>query len=475
MNPTLVRLGGNRWTAYNWTDNLSNAGSDYEYESDDLLSTSTVPGAAVLATVRADERRGITTLVTVPINGYVAAVATSGSVESTPNYLEKLFKPEEPGTPATAVEPVVPSAPVVYENQFVAWLKRAVPGAPIMFSLDNEPDLWDSTHSEVHPRPTTYTEILDDDVRYAQAIHAVDPTALVTGPVSYGYEGYLTLQNAPDARVDGNFLDWYLSKMRAADQAAGAPVVDDLDLHWYPEATGGGERITDTGTSAAEDAAREQAPRSLWDPSYVERSWITEDTTNPVTGRRAIELIPTLDAQIAAHDPGINLDFSEWDYGGGQDISGAIATADVLGIFGAHGVHAAAWWPLNGVNTYAEAAFSVFRNYDGHDSTFGDTAVDATTSDPVDTSIYASIEADDPRHVVIVVINKHTVPTATSLRLRGGDSVERAAVYTLTGAAPQLVRGAPVTSTASGAFDYTMPAQSVSVIVPVADPTSPTA
>ena len=33
---TLDRDGGNRWTAYNWENNASNAGSDYLYESDSL-------------------------------------------------------------------------------------------------------------------------------------------------------------------------------------------------------------------------------------------------------------------------------------------------------------------------------------------------------------------------------------------------------------------------------------------------------
>ena len=36
-NLTLTRAGGNRWTAYNWTNNYSNAGSDWYYENDNAL------------------------------------------------------------------------------------------------------------------------------------------------------------------------------------------------------------------------------------------------------------------------------------------------------------------------------------------------------------------------------------------------------------------------------------------------------
>src|SRR5689334_22923437 len=45
--PGLLRLGGNRWTAYNWRNNDSNAGSDYNFQNDGYLSDSTEPGAAV--------------------------------------------------------------------------------------------------------------------------------------------------------------------------------------------------------------------------------------------------------------------------------------------------------------------------------------------------------------------------------------------------------------------------------------------
>ena len=44
---TLDRWGGNRWTAYNWETNASNAGSDYQYQNDNYVSSSKEPGAAV--------------------------------------------------------------------------------------------------------------------------------------------------------------------------------------------------------------------------------------------------------------------------------------------------------------------------------------------------------------------------------------------------------------------------------------------
>src|SRR5579872_3975846 len=52
-NPAFERQGGNRWTAYNWTNNASNAGSDYLYENDNYLGGGNTPGGAVLPFVQA--------------------------------------------------------------------------------------------------------------------------------------------------------------------------------------------------------------------------------------------------------------------------------------------------------------------------------------------------------------------------------------------------------------------------------------
>jgi hypothetical protein len=461
--PGMVRLGGNRWTAYNWDNNDSNAGSDYEYQNDDYLSSSTSPGAAVLPTVEAAEKAGIPVLLTIPIAGYVSAdrdppgpVRNSGA-----SYLKTRFKVDEPSASGPVTAAPNETLPEVYQDQYVYWLTKAVPGAHLMFSLDNEPDLWSSTHSEIHPAPTTYTELLSKDLAYAAAIKKVDPAAPVTGPVSYGWEGYETLQDAPGSARYGNFLDWWMRNVKAADARAGTKLIDDLDLHWYPEATGGGQRVAGSGTSAAEAAAREQAPRSLWDPSYVEDSWITQDFLDG----RAIDLIPRLDAQIAANNPGMNLDFSEWDYGAGQAISGAIATADVLGIFGRYGVHAAAFWALASDEAFAYAAFAMYRNYNGLGAGFGDTEVNATTTDDVGTSVYASIDKADPGHVVIVVINKSLSPTTATVRLQGV-AATTASVYTLTDKVSKPQLAPALFATSSRTFTYLMPAQSVSVIVP---------
>jgi len=460
---TVLRMGGNRWTAYNWENNASNAGSDWCFQNDGLLSASNVADAAVQPTLTQAKNAGAAAIVTVPIVDYVAADKNGGCDvrNSGPDYLQTRFKQNRSTKPGPLSTTPNATDGFVYEDEFVNSLKQANPTTNVLFSLDNEPDLWSATHAEVHPNPVTYAELAARTIDYATAVKRAWPTAKVLGPVSYGFYGFETLQGASDSGADGNFLDWYLNRMNIAGAAAGLRLVDDLDLHWYPEATGGGVRITDPGTGAALVAAREQAPRSLWDPTYVEDSWITTSY-----GYGAIRLIPRTRDRIAAKYPGTGLSFTEWNYGGGGHISGAIASADVLGIFGRERVDAATYWPLSSDESFAYGAFRAFRNYDGAGGHVGDTSVRATTSDAGLTTVYATIDAANHNRLVLIVINKATAAKKAAIKMTAESKFTTAKVFTLTSASASPQPAAGITVAAQNAFNYVMPAQSISIIVP---------
>jgi hypothetical protein len=306
----------------------------------------------------------------------------------------------------------------------------------------------------------TYAEHATRSAQYATMIKATHPTAEVAGFVSYGFNGYVTLQGAPDAG-GRDFIDFFLGQVKAAGTAAGHRVVDYLDLHWYPEATGGGTRVSGPQTDAATVAARLEAPRSLWDPTYTETSWVATYLGQPV------KLIPRIDAQIAAGYPGTKLSFSEWNFGAGTDISGALATADVLGVFGREGVAMATNWPLLSTpETYTQAAFRALLNYDGAGGHVGDTSTTATTSDVTTATVYGTLDAATPARVVIIAINKATASKTASLKVWSSTAYGKAKVYTVTAAGPQVSAQPDAATAATNAWKLTLPARSISVIVP---------
>lgn len=461
---SVVRSGGNRMTAYNWENNASNAGSDYQFQNDDFLSASDEPARLILDGLQEAAQAHAAAVVTVPIVDYVSADKNAGGDvrNSGANYLSTRFKQNKADSPSAppAATPDTTDG-FVYQDQFVAYLKsRAPAGTTVLFSLDNEPDLWSHTHAEVHPEPVTYAELWERNLRYATAIKRVWPEAPVLGLVSYGWNGYLTLQDASDG-MKRDFIDWYLDRAKAAHDSSGLRTIDYLDLHWYPEAQGGGVRVTENNTGADVVAAREQAPRSLWDTTYQEKSWIKDNLKEP------IQLIPRIRSKIDQHYPGSKLAISEWNYGGGNHISGAIACADVLGIFGREGVDLANYWPFSSGESFAYAAFRAYRNYDGAGAKFGDRALSATTSDVEQLTVYASLHADATERVVIVLINKAQADRSVALRLAHPRQFVGMSVYQLAGAAAEWTKQAEQTAAASNAWKLTVPAQSVSVLVPV--------
>src|SRR5262245_17892993 len=140
----LTRIGGNRWTAYNWENNASNAGSDWHHQNDDHLSKSNEPGEAVRVNLGQAAKNHQAIIVTVPTCGYVSAdKAADGDVNQTPDYLDKRFHkslPKKSG--ALSLQPDVNDA-FVYQDEFVNWVEKTKDANQLVFySLDNEPDVW---------------------------------------------------------------------------------------------------------------------------------------------------------------------------------------------------------------------------------------------------------------------------------------------------------------------------------------------
>lgn len=459
---TLIRFGGNRLTAYNWENNASNAGTDWNNQSDSYLGDGDTAGEAVASIVRQAEAAHAATLITVPIQGYVARDKKGdGDVSATPNYLQARFLQSLPRKNATLSLQPNTSDSAVYQDEFVHWLETTFKNntQKIFYSLDNEPDLWSGTHPRIHPAAVTYQELLTKSVDFAGAIKDNAPQSLVFGPVSYGFNGFVNLQNASDAK-SRDFLSFYLDGMKAAEATSKKRLLDVLDLHWYPEAQGGGERITSDNASVALRAARVQAPRSLWDATYKEDSWIAKDYLNG-----PIKLLPSVQEKIDQHYPGTKIAITEYYYGGGADISGAIAQADVLGIFGQSNVFAANLWHMgNTDDRFIYAAFDVYRNYDGKGSAFGDVALKASVNNAATASVYAST-FNNQNKVVLVLINKSTTEQKSVVNLSGSDKqYTKAKTYVLTSSGSKLQSGAAVTPAADNTIGYTMPASSVSVM-----------
>jgi fibronectin type 3 domain-containing protein len=482
---TFDRAGGNRWTAYNWETNASNAGSDYLYENDDYLSSSTVPAEAVRSFIAGDQSNGLASLITVQLQGLVAGDENGPvSVGNPPDLTRFKQVVDQKSTVSSAPFTITPPTTDanVFMDEFVWALDQKFSSMGIFganathatfVSLDNEPELWNSTHLEVQgPSPVTSDAYINKTITLTQALKNQFPDMVIFGPVHYGFQGIYNWQGELSATPNGAnwFPDKYLTALSTASATYGKPLVDVYDFHWYAEEyDSNGTRSLDlTGTTLTDAQVQliVQSPRNLWDPTFTDSTnsnpWIYQEL-----GNTPIALLARLQAKINAEFPGMKISLTEYESGGWNHIAGTIAQADNLGIFGSQGVFAANFWPPNGTYSYALAGFRAFRDFDGAGANFGDTSLLATSSNVQNVVAYASSDSSTAGRYVFVTINRSTSSQVTAI---SGQSLSGTAkLYQMTAASAQEQN--PVGPVSIGtmpvggsSFTITLPALSVTTI-----------
>lgn len=391
LRPGLTNWGGNPTSRYNWElGNAFNAGSDWEYRNTDYGYAGSATDQFILdaQSVSAEVR------MTLPTLGWVAK-DTDNNTCSFRGRDGKCYNPyatcEKPGQVADPSKANLQ----VDVDWVIRWVKHMIEEKGLkvrFFALDNEPELWGYTHYDVHPKCTTYEEILGKYLTYATAVRAVAPDAELLGPVTCCWYFYWnSAAGAKDKAKHDNrdFLPWFLEQVRLNDEKTGVRTLDALDIHYYPE------NVYNDKDDPETSAARVQATRSLWDGSYVDPSWIAE----------AVNLIPRMKQLIAENYPGTRLFISEWNFGGDKSMSGALAIADTLGIFGQEDLYAASYYQSPELNSPGFFGFKLYTNYDDKGGRFGDTALPATSPNRDQLAAYAAKDSKSGK-VTLMLINK---------------------------------------------------------------------
>jgi mannan endo-1,4-beta-mannosidase len=473
---TVRRLGGNRLTGYNWENNFSNAGNDFQHYNDlFLVSNAGIPGSEAdepgrVATFFHDQsiRQQAASVITLQMAGYVSKDG-NGPVSAAEAAPSARWVQVEPRKNAPFETTPNRNDDAVYMDEFVHFLVQRygdarAPDGIRWYSLDNEPALWFNTHPRIHAEQVGAAELVQRTIDLASAVKDVDPNCAILGPALYGYAAYTSLQGAPDwnqvSQGRALFIDYYLDQMRQAEQSAGTRLLDVLDVHWYPEARGD-NRITDAAaTTPADVTARLQAPRTLWDPTYTENSWIADCCSGD------LPILPRLQQSIDTYYPGTRLAITEYNYGGGATISGGLAQADVLGAFGSQGVYLATLWGIGADDNYTSAAYILYRNYDGQAGAYGTTSVRAATDDRVNTSVYAAIEDEDTATLHVILINKNQ-SGAMEMRfeIESATTYSTGAVWSFNAGNASIRKTGEIDGITGNTFSYVLPALSAAHLI----------
>jgi hypothetical protein len=428
MHLPVTRWGGNATSQYNWKLDSSNTGGDWYFEifpQNSAADPAKLPdGSAHDLFHETNLAAGAKSYSTVPIMDWVAgtrvpktcsfSVKKYGAQKATDQYAPDCGN----GTLTSGTEVASllnfdrTDSDVNVDAVFVTdWVKHmagkygnAAQGGVAVWSLDNEPIWWMGNHKNIHLQPFTYDELAERGIRYAQAIKAGDPTTAVAGPVSAGYmdlffsaldiesgwnggvSPYKYWTNAVDRKKHGDIdlTAWYLQQFATFEQANGYRLLDYLDVHGYMPGTGGDD------VSAQGRAARLEAPRVFWDPTYV-------FSHDDYQSDQPVNLIGRMKKWIADNYPGTKTAITEYNLGAFDDISGFLAQADLLGAFGREGLDLATLWgnltkSSNNVEVpnMMSYAFRLYRNYDGQGGAFGETSISAVSDNQDQLAIYAA-------------------------------------------------------------------------------------
>ncbi len=476
------RWGGNSTSRYNWQNNTSNRGSDWFFEN---IPEYTAPpgnlpdGSVTDAFIEQDRRTTTKTLMTVPLIGWTPKRRTPGhpydcgfkvslygsqqAVDPWDNDCGNGILPDgslitgnNPLDTSIAIDPSFISA---WINHLVGKYNSAAHGGVAFYNLDNEPMLWNSTHRDVHPLPTSYDEIRDRTYQYAAAIKATDSSAMTLGPAVWGWCAYFyssvdnCLSSGSDYQAHGSipFIPWYLQQMQLYEHLHGQRILDYVDLHIYPQING---VFSDDLGSASVQSARLRSTRQLWDPSYVHEGWINQP----------VYLIPRMKEWVNSYYPGTKTAITEYNWGALGYMNGALAQADILGIFGREGLDLATLWGPPAPGTPGAFAFLMYRNYDEAGSSFGDISTLASSSDQEKLSVYAAQQSAD-NTVTIIVINKTSSNLISSIHLSGYSPDPKASVYRYSSANLHAIEHLPDQELADNKLSSTFPGNSITLFV----------
>ncbi|MBB5343377.1 Ig-like domain repeat protein [Tunturibacter empetritectus] len=429
-----IRWGGDGTTRYNWQVDSSNAGFDWYFMGGSGTANPT-PGGSADQMIRTYQPANA--LITIPIIPFVnksAAwncsfpVSVYGAQQSTNPYVHP--------NGDNCGNSIASNGTQLIDNNIYAnhidnsiglqkgWLQHlvgtfgpAAQGGVAFYQLDNEPLGWGNTHRDVLPSGADYPTITQLGEQYAAAIKQVDPSAMVLGPSDFTLGGWVG-----DTTKQGGLLagQYYLQQMAAYQATNGSRILDYFDEHYYFDVSSATAQLAST--------------RTLWDPTFNGGTWVEQYVFNG-----PMQLLPRFKGWVSQYYPGTKIALSEYSIDSGRkSIVDAIAEMDVLGIFGREQLGFANMWSAPAPTDPIAYAFRMYRNYDGNGEQYGDTWVDAASSDQSQLSVYAAQRTSDSV-VTILILNKTGAAISTTVALTGVSLPATASVYSYSSANLQQI------------------------------------
>jgi len=474
---TLDRWGGDAEESYNWQKDMNNSGGDWN------CANYAGSGNGSDMFVQSNKQRGLNSLITIPITGWLANVATSSDTTHSdalgqplsfcnyPQLSDGSLLPSSMCCSAIGTQESVlidkgssaldTSFMGNWVAHFVSTFGTAASGGVKYYQLDNEPDNWQGLRQDIYPAfyppgtncmdyavkiasgtqagVTPNDDLMNRSVAYASTIKKADPTATVLflsvmNPddminlmrTECGVGTWGTSQTVPYS-IDKSYAMAMMAKGKQYEDANHQRIFDCLDTH-YPGAA-----------------------QEMWTNTFSRfQGWI--NTSYPGTG-------------ICVSEYNVANDTS--------DVAVTAKQADYLGTFGVMGVRLASYWTTlapkdsnqKNVHSYAYNAFAMFRSYDGAGAAFGSVSVGAASSYAGVHAYAATDAATNPTKLWVMIVNTGTAAqSGVTVTINNFTASGAAQVYqSVGGAAPAAAAAATVSG--GKISGLSVPANAVMLIV----------
>ncbi|MBR6696022.1 MAG: hypothetical protein IKL70_06390 [Oscillospiraceae bacterium] len=404
IRATALNQTGNDFMTYNWENNFSNAGESYLAANRDVIADrynrhSSDPAVAADGLITTANHNHIDfKIASLPTIGYVAADSYGPLLNSEVAPSDRWVKTYTSKQGEYSLLPDKNDDAVYideYLNYIINYYGKSAFGGISAYSVGGDSFTW-SKEFPLASDNFTVEDYMQRTLDMAEMVKKADSNALVVGGGFSSIDSCATFaENAGWSKYKNDyswFVDYYLYEVSKASQQNGKRLIDIIDVKYFPEEKTeyGISIISETSDEA--NKMRIQAVRALWDGSYSKEG----------ENKEFFPLLPTFQASINEYYPGTKLALTEYNFGGGNNITGGIAQVDALGCFAEEGVFLACLSPdKDDDTTYQYSAINLFTNYDGNGGEFGDVSVRSENDNAELCSSFAAIDNEGVLNVIL--------------------------------------------------------------------------
>lgn len=260
------------------------------------------------------------------------------------------------------------------------------------WSMDNEPDIWNSTHDDIMPTQPTAEAFMQLYFSVAKKARAKFPAIKLTGPVPASEWQWYAWNNSKILALNGQnytWLEFFIKRISEEQASTGIRLLDMIDIHSYPNESNSSDIV--------------QLHRLYFDTTYNYpgangvKTIAASGWDNTITKEFVFERCNRWLNQYLGTNHGVTLGVTEYGFTHNNANVSSVSYASVLGTFADNNVELFSPWYWNIGQWETMHLFSRYAKT---------IRVKSVSSEELNVSAYSSVNATNDS-VTVIMVNRH--------------------------------------------------------------------